>query len=403
MGIARILAATLCATAVVVLAALALLLRRRQMHLWLPAWVRKRWAGARERQDGPIHILFCLVDHYEPAHERPGRAREGERVTQWHALYPRLADRFRDAEGNPPKHTFFYPEEEYRPEHLSLLAELTARGYGEVEIHLHHKDDTSENLRATLTRFKATLREHGLLGADRSTGEARFGFIHGNWSLDNSLPDGDWCGVNDELIVLKECGCYADFTLPSAPSAAQTRRINSIYYATDDAERPKSHDDGVEVRVDGAPTGDLMIIQGPLALRWPGHRLGGLAPVIENGNLAAHQPPTPERVDQWVRTRVCVAGRPEWVFVKVHTHGCNDANLAMLLGGEMDQLHQHLTTRYNDGSDYCLHYVTAREMYNIVKAAESGESGNPADYRDFLIAPPPCRLPRREQGEKEKP
>jgi hypothetical protein len=36
--------------------------------------------------------------------------------------------------------------------------------------------------------------------------------------------------------------------------------------------------------------------------------------------------------------------------------------------------------------------VTAREAYNIVKAAEAGKSGNPNDYRDFEIAPPANRL-----------
>ncbi len=39
-----------------------------------------------------------------------------------------------------------------------------------------------------------------------------------------------------------------------------------------------------------------------------------------------------------------------------------------------------------------LHYVTAREAYNIVKAAEAGKSGDPNDYRDFEIPPPANRL-----------
>ncbi len=39
-----------------------------------------------------------------------------------------------------------------------------------------------------------------------------------------------------------------------------------------------------------------------------------------------------------------------------------------------------------------LHYVTAREAYNIARAAEAGRSGDPNDYRDFLIPPPANRL-----------
>ena len=45
----------------------------------------------------------------------------------------------------------------------------------------------------------------------------------------------------------------------------------------------------------------------------------------------------------------------------------------------------YLEEKYNDGKDYKLHYVTAREMYNIVKAAEAGEPGEPGEYRDYLL------------------
>ncbi len=130
--------------------------------------------------------------------------------------------------------------------------------------------------------------------------------------------------------MLRECGCYADFTLPAAPSPAQTRRINSIYYATDDPARPRSHDDGVPVRIGGAPAGDLMIVQGPLGVRWPGRTV--LQPAIENADLCTGAPPTAGRVRAWLGARVCVAGRPDWLFVKLHTHGCKEANMGLLLG-----------------------------------------------------------------------
>lgn len=35
-----------------------------------------------------------------------------------------------------------------------------------------------------------------------------------------------------------------------------------------------------------------------------------------------------------------------------------------------------------------LHFMTAREAYNVVKAAEAGLSGNPEEYRDFVIDKP---------------
>ena len=47
-----------------------------------------------------------------------------------------------------------------------------------------------------------------------------------------------------------------------------------------------------------------------------------------------------------------------------------------------------LSKEYNDGENYILHYVSAREMYNIAKAAEAGKNGNPNEYRDFILAKP---------------
>ncbi len=368
--------------------------RRRHVALWLPSYLRGEWAGRGQRRArrraGPVHVLFCVADHFEPGVGEPGIEAECARVQHWLERYPALADRFRDADARPPRHTFFFPAEQYRADHLKALAELVRAGYGEVEVHLHHDADTSEGLRVTLDQFIQRLREHGHLGTDEA-GRPRFGFVHGNWALDNSHPDGRWCGVNDELRVLGRAGCYADFTMPSAPSPTQTRRINSVYYAADDPARPRSHDDGVEVRVGGEPTGDLLLIQGPLGLRWPGPF--GLLPRIENGCIDAAAPPTPRRVDAWVRAGVCVAGRPDWVFVKVHTHGAKEANWPALLGPAAEAMHRHLRERYNDGARCRLHYVTAREMYNVVKAAERGLSGEPGLYRDLEIAPPPAAEP----------
>jgi hypothetical protein len=44
-----------------------------------------------------------------------------------------------------------------------------------------------------------------------------------------------------------------------------------------------------------------------------------------------------------------------------------------------------------------LHYVTAREAYNIVKAAEDGKGGNPEAYRNYRIPPPLVRAKPKEK------
>jgi hypothetical protein len=254
------------------LAAFVLECRRKNMGIWLGAYLRQRRPVVRP---GPVHVMFSFVDHYEPQWGRPSYDVEVARVARWREGYKALASRHVDADGVHPQHTFFYPEEEYRVEHLDHIAALCREGFGEIEVHLHHDNDTDAGLREKINRFVGVLHErHGALPVDPATGRPAFAFIHGNWCLDNSRADGRWCGVNNELQVLRDLGCYADYTLPSAPSDTQTQKINSIYYATDDCHCPKSHNTGVDVRVGQAPVGDLLIMQGPLALNWKNRRWG---------------------------------------------------------------------------------------------------------------------------------
>ncbi len=368
-------------------AVVAIEMRKRNVAVWLPGWLRQDW-----RSEVPAgttrHLVFCFVDHYEPGWKKPDYATECARVARWSNELPLLCANHRDADGRAPVHSFFYPEEEYRPEHLDALVELCRQGLGEIEIHLHHDKDTEAGLREKLRSFTAILADrHDALPRDATSGQPRWAFIHGNWALDNSNPTGYGCGVNNELIVLREEGCYADFTFPAAPDPCQTSTINQIYYATDDAEQPKSHDKGERVHVGGQAVGDLMIIQGPLGFRWKSRKFG-LIPRIENSDIRAASPPSVDRIDAWVRTGIHVQGRPEWTFVKIHTHGTQEADMDTLLGTPMDRAYTHLESRYNDGKDWKLHYVSAREMYNIVKAAEAGCDGNPGAYRDYELPRP---------------
>ena len=357
------------------------LLLPRNGQLWLPSLLAScvRRALVPRRVDGPTEIFFCVADHFEPDHGAADATVERARVATWVERYPRLAERFTDSDGRHPQHTFFFPEEGYRPEVLDALANLCRRGFGDVEVHLHHDRDTADALRNRLSRFAETLfHKHGLLRRRRD-GAITFGFIHGNWALDNARPDGKWCGVNNEITVLLETGCYADFTLPAAPDASQTRTINSIYYAIDDPARPRSHDFGVSARVGHtAPANALLILQGPLTFDLR-RRVWGILPGLENGALDdsdAHLP-TVERFNSWVNTAVGVEGRPEWVFVKVHTHGAPEGNASILLGPVMERFHADINRAFNDGQRYRLHYVTAYEMATLVKAAELGLTGPP--------------------------
>ncbi|QDV75106.1 hypothetical protein [Planctomycetes bacterium Spa11] len=340
----------------------------------IPLDVIASLAAPRRRRlpQGPVHVFIAIADHYEPMVGGAPLSQQMERVERWVRQYPESLGDFRDCWGRPPRHTFFYPAEVYEPEPVERLAHLCRVGYGEVEIHLHHDNDTASNLKETLLRFADTLRsEHGLL-RDGPDGRPTYGFVHGNWALDNSRPDGRWCGVDNELKVLVETGCYGDFTLPSAPNPTQTRMVNSIYYARGVDGCRKSHDRGVRSRVGVIPAPeDLLLVQGPLALDWS-RRKFGLAPSLENGEIHGGFPPSCRRLALWLNASVTVEGRENWRFIKLHTHGAKESNADVLLGGPTCDFHQTLRRLHLADADFNYYYVTTWEMTQLIHAAECG-------------------------------
>lgn len=361
---AAMLGATAATTAVI---------RQKNMQYWLPSYLFPQEHVARPDPSRPRHVFIAVCDHWEPGNDGASPDLAMARVERWVEAYPKLYDDFRDSQGRPPQHTFFYPEEEYHPEHIDRIGGLCRAGFGDVEVHLHHDKDTPAAFQEKLERFRDILfHRHGLLRRDPHTGNITYGFIHGNWSLCNSHPDEVDCGVDQELGILKRTGCYADFTMPSAPDPTQTRTINSIYYARDIAGRRKSHDTGIKARVGRSALPDhLLMIQGPLTLDWKQRRFG-IVPRIENGDIIAGRPMSITRLDQWIAAGVSVLGQPNWQFVKLHTHGCKAANIGAWLGSEMLQFHHDLKNRASEDPMFRYHYVTAWEMAQLVHEAESG-------------------------------
>lgn len=260
-----------------------------------------------------------------------------------------------------------------------------------MEIHLHHANDTSATLAAQLQQGIRDLTSHGLLSR-APDGRPRYGFIHGNWALDNSHPDGKHCGVDDELAVLKATGCYADFTLPSAPDPAQVRIINSVYYAREDGQAC-SHGTGMPVRTGVTATlaespEHLLMVQGPLGLNWRRRKLG-LIPRIENADLTGANPPTLERFQLWTDLCPFVQDGPPWIFIKLHTHGGIPRNYSTLLGKPAHTFHQDLSRYAAENPNVRYHYVTARELANLIHAAEAGATTLSPDALDHRLSKPP--------------
>jgi hypothetical protein len=362
-------------------------LLEKNVHRWLSGYLRHLGRRAFRRDEARHrHVLFAICDHYEPFWRNADERIAHERVRRWVNDYPAYG-RYRDADGRMPQHTWFFPGEDYRPECLADLAELVSQEAGEVELHLHHDHDTEQELEHKIERYLELFAQHGHL-ARTSQGNLRYAFVHGNWALANGRPDGRWCGVDAELDVLFRTGCYADFTFPSCPDVTQPRVVNAIYWPTGDLRRRRAYDSGSLARVGACYEDRILLVTGPLAVVRRAHTW---RPRLEYGAIQPENPPNAPRIRTWVSQHIHVGGRPEWVFVKVYTHGAWEEQADSFFGAGGNALHDVLTTTYNDGERWSLHYVTAREMFNIARAAMAGMVGNPGDYRDFVLPPPPAR------------
>jgi len=323
--------------------------------------------------------MFLIVDHFEPGGDY-------DYLRKWLIRYEAVVSNHRDADGYFPQRVFSYPIEQFDTVEMVLLADFCQRGYGDIEIQLHHFDDTEESLREKLVKGIENLQHYGW--CQTVDGETAFSFVHGNWSLDDSrYVDGRaYCGVPSELMLLRKLGCYMDVTFPSIGVSSQPSKINSVYYSIDDPLEPKSYDSGIDVKAGREPTGDLLLLQGPLLINWRDWRFK-YHPTVENGDLFGEYPPSPQRVDLWIKANIHVIDQPNWIFVKVHAHGARKADSLALFGEDFERALDYLESKYNDGQNYVLHYVTTREAFNIVKAAEQGMTGNPANYRDYILKP----------------
>jgi hypothetical protein len=347
----------------------------RMHYIWMGDFVRWAFTPAPE-VNGPRHLLVFYTDHFEPS-------TNAGRMQRWEAEFPALAQQYRDANGRPHQHTWFYPAEQPIDSNMLGLQRLAAGGFGEVEVHYHHGGDNYQSMEQKLRDGVAYFQRFGF--ARTIDGQTAWGFIHGNFALDNGRYSDSNCGVDEELKLLRETGAYADFSFPAIWNQSQPRFVNVIYEAQDDPG-PKSYDRMFPFQA--KPSERLPIFTGPLTAYFALDPLRAFYKV-EDANIQPSQPMTPQRVDEWVRANIHVPGRPEWVFVKLWGHaGSSDEETAdNLPGGTFELALQHLQQQYNDGERWVLHYVSAREAYNVARAAAAGLSDDPTQYYDYEVKP----------------
>jgi len=349
------------------------------------------WRGLYRPAQSPAHLIIAMADHFEPAIDPEGgekrvpRPEQERRLEWWTREYPRVIDDWRDHEGRPFVHSYFYPAEQYDEGLLEMLADHCHAGWGEIEIHLHHgipHADTAENTRRTLSEFRDRLAfHHRCLAVEGDSGQPRYVFVHGNFALANSA-NGRFCGVDSEMKILAETGCYADFTLPTGTHhPAQTAKINSVYECAAPLEQAVPHRLGNDLVCGRAPRIFPLIVQGPL-LADLGRSLRLGRPILETGAITQPNPMTLHRLLLWKKAQIVVQGRPDWLFIKLHCHSMEPSQKDAVAGESFRKFLAELVGGAAERKE-TLHFVTAREMTNILLAACDGRDGNPGDYRDY--------------------
>ena len=359
---------------------------------WLARYPFNRAANLLEKDsDAKKHIIFTIADHFEPAWKAGGALdieSQRRRLDEYHKLARKTGEAVVDADDTKFRHTNFYPAEQYDYRLLEQMAAMQSEGLGEVEIHLHHgvdKPDTAENLRKSLIEFRDILaEEHLCLSRFDGAGATKYAFVHGNLALANSA-NGKFCGVDDEMIILQETGCYADFTLPSAPDETQIPVINRIYECALPLNEKMPHRKGSQVAVFGKQPQLPLIFTGPLVFNWT-RRIKGLpVPRIEDGGLTDNQPTDLARFRRWKSANITVKNRPEWIFVKLYCHGFFDYDQSACIGEKARRFFSEIIENGEKTGDYQVPFASAREAFNLVSAAIDGKTGTPNEFRNYRL------------------
>jgi hypothetical protein len=371
---------------------------------WLaryPFWRLQQTFRSVQSEPKIKHVVLLVANHFEPG-VGPDAI---ERMKHWNKLARDTGDSIRDHDSTPFRHTNFYPAEQYDKAVVDMMAELQADGYGEVEIHLHHgvdAPDTADNTRRALIEFRDILAsEHKCLSREKGDQTPRYGFVHGNWALANS-SGGRFCGVDSEMQILQDTGCYGDFTLPSVPYQSQVPRINAIYECGRPLNTRAPHRSGKNVSVGSTPQLPL-IFTGPLVFNWKRRIYGLPVPRVDDGALQENYPLNLDRFYRWCDAHISVEGRPDWVFVKLYSHGFFTWDQDIMIGEQLKRFMGEVLELADRTGKFKIHFASTREAYNMVMAAVDGAEGDPHTYRDYrltqIMAEKPHGIPSEANSE----
>ncbi|MDO5576655.1 MAG: hypothetical protein Q4F84_06205, partial [Fibrobacter sp.] len=236
----------------------------------------------------------------------------------------------------------------------------------DVELMIPHQNETLPNIKRKIEEFRDVLfHHHGLLRKNNS-GKIIYGFIHEYQTKKNSDKSDWFTNTNKRLLLLKDTGCYADYSFPSDTNIIVPPLINSIYFANVNTNKSRQNQTNYAAAKNVWSEKDLLFVQGPLFLNW-NKRFWSMVPRIENGSLSHLNHFTSGRADLWVKKGIHVSGFKNHVFIKLFAHGAVDHTIRYFFGENgLEQLWSYMEKNYiND--KYELHYVSAFDMYEIIR------------------------------------
>jgi hypothetical protein len=176
------------------------------------------------------------------------------------------------------------------------------------------------------------------------------------------------------MQILADTGCYADFTLPSAPDQSQVPRINAIYQCDNPLNESRPHRSGTGLKVGDKPTLPI-ILTGPLVFDWS-RRLHGLpVPRLDDGALAQNYALSMGRLLRWRNAHISVEGRPEWIFIKLYSHGFFEWDQDAMIGEQLKRFMNEALELGERTGAFKIHFASAREpLHGYGRSRGHGEN-----------------------------
>jgi hypothetical protein len=166
---------------------------------WFPSYLQQQIFNKNSR-DKIEHLMFVVVDHYEPGFDHDAAIQANE---EWLEEYAKAIKGKSDSYGNRFVYNWFYPFDQKNDQVLLRLQSEVEQGTGEIEFHWHKPCLTKEEYQQQLGEAVNWFNQAGAFKAKDDAENAalnskpRFAFIAGNWDLDNGRGTG--CGVNNEI------------------------------------------------------------------------------------------------------------------------------------------------------------------------------------------------------------